>query len=101
MTRPNVHALGAPVALNAVDDVERREFDLHLLACEDCNLEAREFNAVAVRLADGTAMEPPADRRDRVLARVDATPQALRAARPRRRRSLKHALRWLLGGDVD
>lgn len=36
MTDVDVHALVAPYALDALDAVERRQFELHLAACDQC-----------------------------------------------------------------
>lgn len=75
MTSPDIHALGGPYALDALDDLERTAFDRHLVECETCTFEAAEFRETVTRLADGTWAVPPPRMREQVLARAAATLQ--------------------------
>ena len=71
----DVHTLVGAYALDAVDAEERAAVERHLAACEACREEVRGLREAAVRLAEGSAVVPPADLRDRVLAEVARTPQ--------------------------
>ena len=83
MTSPDIHALGGPYVLDAVDDLERVQFDRHLAECESCTLEVAEFRETTTRLAEGAWSVPPPSMREQVLARAAATRQ-LPPADPRR-----------------
>ena len=72
----DVHTLVGAYALDAVDAQERAAVERHLAACETCREEVRGLQETAVRLAQGSAVVPPAGLRDRVLAEVARTPQA-------------------------
>jgi anti-sigma-K factor RskA len=57
----DVHTLTGAYALNALSDVERRQFERHLAECPDCAREVDELQATAARLAMAVS-EPPPDR---------------------------------------
>ncbi len=78
MNRPmpdDIHALAAAYALNAVDDVERADFEAHLQRCEACRTDVAEFRSVALGLAEDSAQSPPASLRAAVLSKVATTAQ--------------------------
>jgi hypothetical protein len=80
----NIHEQVAAYALNALDDDERHEFELHLQGCDECRAQLPAFADAAAALAlDADDAEPPAELRDRILggARQGGTVLAF----PRRR----------------
>lgn len=92
MSSPDIHALGAAYALDAVDDLERAAFDRHVAECETCAIEVAEFRETVTRLADGTWSVPPPRMRADVLARAAVTPQL--SPLDRRRGALSSVSRW-------
>lgn len=84
------HTLVGPYVLDALPTGEREEFEAHLEQCPECQAEAAELRATAARLGRATAIAPPPDLRERVLAEAARTrqvaprgPLALVAARRR------------------
>lgn len=63
-------ALLAAWALDAVDDLERRDLERRLEADPELRARADALNGTVARLAASTPAEPPAGLRDRVLAAV-------------------------------
>jgi len=63
----DVHQLTGAYATDALDDLERARFEKHLADCEDCRAEVAELREAAVRLAEITAVTPPASLRSSVL----------------------------------
>ena len=55
----DLHALVAPYALDAVDDLDRRRFEAHLLECETCTAQIGGFAAAAAALAAAKSAPPP------------------------------------------
>ena len=47
----DIHALSGAYAVDAVDDIERAEFERHLATCADCREEVASFRATAVQLS--------------------------------------------------
>jgi anti-sigma-K factor RskA len=76
----DAHTLTGAYALDAVDDVERRRFEEHLLGCPGCAQEVHELRATAVRLGLAVTEQPPARLHDRVLTEISG----VRQDRPRR-----------------
>lgn len=72
---PDVHTLTGAYALDAVDDVERRRFERHMLDCPDCGHEVDELRATAAVLGQAVAEQPPEPLRQRVLAEIARTRQ--------------------------
>lgn len=70
-----VHTLIGAYVLDAVDDTERALVEQHLTECPECEQEVRELRVTTARLADLTAVEPPARMRAAVLATVHRTRQ--------------------------
>jgi hypothetical protein len=87
----DIHALSGAYAVDALDDLERAQFERHLRDCEICNREVESLRDASALLAETTAVAPPAALRDRVLAEI-ATVRPLppvvaaETGRPRRRR---------------
>jgi anti-sigma-K factor RskA len=73
------HDLLAAYALDALDELERRRFELHLDECEQCRHELAELLTATTFLADLSAEPAPAQLRQKVLAQV-AAPKNRRSA---------------------
>lgn len=96
---PDIHTLTGAYSVDALDEVERRRFEAHLIDCTDCAQEVRELRATAARLAMAVAERPPDAVRQRVLAQIGRTRQEPPAGdRPRRRAgpSRGPGNRWLV-----
>ena len=68
--------LGGRVRVDAVDDLERVAFDVHLAECEACATEVAEYRETATRLAEDSWSVPPPRMREPGPRRAAATPQA-------------------------
>jgi anti-sigma-K factor RskA len=62
-------------ALDALPDEDRAEFERHLARCPSCAEEVRGMREAASRLAMATAVTPPPQLREQVLAAVPRTRQ--------------------------
>ena len=90
----DIHALSGAYAVDALDDIERAQFERHLAECAELPRRGRSRSArPPALLAETTAIAPPAALRDRVLADIADGPPAAAGrrrppsrARPRRRR---------------
>jgi hypothetical protein len=71
----DLHALVAPYALDAVDDLDRRRFDAHLPECEMCTAQVAGFAATAAVLAGSEAKAPPTHLRSQILSTIAVVPQ--------------------------
>jgi anti-sigma factor RsiW len=71
----DIHTLSGAYALNAVNDLERAEFDRHLAECDTCAQEVAELIAATASMADSTWSVAPPGLRERVLSEIDQTPQ--------------------------
>lgn len=90
---PELHLLTGAYALDALDDVERADFERHLRTCDSCPGEVIELREAAGALADRVAAPAPERLRERVLAEVGRTRQVSpHERRPRRRPSLRRLL---------
>lgn len=104
MTDPHSEVLG-PLALGALDPVERRRAERHVASCTACAAELAALQAVVRRLdAAGPDVAPPLDApppgpalADAVLARVAAGRQADDLARRRAARRATRRQSWLAG----
>jgi anti-sigma-K factor RskA len=80
----DIHALSGAYALDAVDDVERAEFERHLGTCADCQAEVEGFRATAVQLSSILDVTPPERLREQVLRDLSTVrplpPEVSRAA---------------------
>lgn len=68
----SVHALSGAYALDALDDLERRDFERHLAVCDDCQAEVAGLREAASLLGVELETSPPAAMRARVLADIAA-----------------------------
>jgi len=66
----DIHALSGAYAVDALDDLERAQFERHLRDCESCTREVASLREASALLAETTAVAPSADLRDRVLAEI-------------------------------
>jgi anti-sigma-K factor RskA len=73
--RPDPHTLAGAYALDALSEADRLTFEQHMTACESCRQEARSLREAAGRLAEATAVAPPARLRGQVLAEAARTRQ--------------------------
>jgi anti-sigma factor RsiW len=84
----DIHALSGAYVLDALNDLERAEFERHLVTCTSCQTEVRSLRDTAAHLADIATTPPPADLRAQVLA-------GARAVRPLPPRTVGvHRRRW-------
>jgi anti-sigma factor RsiW len=65
-----IHALSGAYAVDALDDIERAQFERHLAECAECRAEVASLRATAALLAETTATAPPEGMRERVLADI-------------------------------
>jgi len=94
----DIHALSGAYAVDALDDIERAQFERHLAECPACSAEVQSLRETAALLAETTATAPSAALRDRVLVGIstvrplppavpdDTETRTVTAAEPRRRR---------------
>lgn len=73
-----MHDLAAAYALDALDDVERVRFETHLAGCKACRRDVAGFGDALAELAARSPAPLPPGMRDRVMARVEETPQESR-----------------------
>lgn len=66
----DIHALSGAYAVDALDDIERAQFERHLADCEACRNEVDSLREAAALLPETSAIQPPAGLRDRVLADI-------------------------------
>jgi anti-sigma factor RsiW len=85
----DIHALSGAYAVDALDDIERAQFEHHLAECADCRAEVASLRSTAGLLAETTASAPPERLRERVLADISTVrplpPDVETGAAPRRR----------------
>ncbi|GAB2866501.1 anti-sigma factor [Nocardioides pacificus] len=66
----SIHFLAGAYVVDALDDVERADFEEHLAGCADCQSEVASLSEGAAVLADAVSIAPPPGLRDRVLADI-------------------------------
>jgi anti-sigma-K factor RskA len=82
-----IHALSGAYAVDALDDIERAQFERHLAECPDCRAEVDSLREAAGRLAETVPATPSDELRDRVLAGISTVrPLPPVVAVPARRR---------------
>ena len=93
----DLHSLSGPYALNALTELERRQFERHLETCESCAADIIGFTLTAARLSDVVGTEPvPGHLRDAILTQVKDTPQERPPTSiPRAASRMSDAVRWL------
>ena len=85
----DVHALSGAYAVDALDDIERAQFERHLVECAECRYEVDSLRIGASMLAELEPVAPSAALRSRILteiATVRPLPPQVVEVRPRRRR---------------
>ncbi|SMD19347.1 anti-sigma factor [Lentzea albidocapillata] len=89
-TSADLHTLTGAYAVNALSDIERASFVVHLTRCQSCAVEVTELAATAARLGVAVESPPPPQLRARVLAAAAETrqlsPHTARVPDPRRKR---------------
>jgi len=84
-----IHALSGAYAVDALDDIERAQFERHLAECAECRAEVESLRSTAGLLAETTATTPPEGLRERVLTDITTVrplpPAVGKDAAPRRR----------------
>ena len=71
----DLHHLAAAYALNALDEIERREFEAHYPTCAVCSAEVADYRETAGLLAASVATPPPADLKARLMGEIADTRQ--------------------------
>ncbi|HET9841187.1 MAG TPA: anti-sigma factor [Nocardioides sp.] len=66
----DIHALSGAYAVDALDEVERTEFEKHLAECAECRAEVQSFSETAAIVAEAEAQTPPPGLRARVMADI-------------------------------
>jgi hypothetical protein len=66
----DIHALSGAYAVDALDDIERAQFERHLAECPACTSEVASLREASALLAETTTTTPSAELRDRVLAGI-------------------------------
>ncbi|HEY9565632.1 MAG TPA: anti-sigma factor [Nocardioides sp.] len=87
----DIHALVGAYAVDALDDIERQQFERHLATCADCRDEVASLRDASSMLSGITLSPPPPSLRDRVMADISTVrplpPEVpVRKEAPRRRR---------------
>ncbi len=65
-----IHALSGAYAIDALDDIERAQFERHLADCAECRAEVDSLREAAALLPETTSAVPSAALRERVLAGI-------------------------------
>ena len=66
----DIHALSGAYAVDALDDIERAQFERHLAECPACTSEVASLREASALLAETTIATPSAELRDRVLSGI-------------------------------
>src|SRR3546814_17705555 len=66
----DIHALVGAYAVDALDDIERQQFERHLATCADCRDEVASLRDASSMLSGITLSPPPPSLRDRVMADI-------------------------------
>jgi anti-sigma-K factor RskA len=66
----DIHALSGAYAVDALDDIERDQFEQHLTECPECRAEVSSFRETTALLAETEAVPAPTSLRNRVLAEI-------------------------------
>ena len=69
----DIHALSGAYAVDALDDIERAQFEQHLAVCPECRAEVRSFCETAALIAETESQTPPPSLRDSVLSGIAST----------------------------
>lgn len=85
----DIHALSGAYAVDALDDIERAQFERHLAECATCRSEVDSLREASAVLAEAAFVAPPPALRDRVLAGIETVrplPPVVSPAAERRKR---------------
>lgn len=85
----DVHALSGAYAVDALDDIERAQFERHLADCAECRAEVDSLRQGASMLTELAPVAPSPELRSRILAEVATVrplPPQVAEVRPLRRR---------------
>ena len=66
----DIHALVGAYAVDALDDLERAQFERHLAECPACQAEVAGLQEAAAVMGSAASTPPPASLRDSVLAGI-------------------------------
>ena len=91
----DTHDAAAAYALDALDELERARFEVHLMRCESCQQDVADFRRTASVLGRAAAEEPPPEMRDRVLASIGSVRQGSPNGAPRS--SVRRRRSWISG----
>jgi len=72
MSNDDIHSLSGAYAVDAVDDVERAQFEAHLASCSECRAEVASLRAAASELTSATVTAPPPSLRTSVLRGISS-----------------------------
>ena len=72
MNTDEIHGLSGAYAVDAVDDVERAQFEAHVAGCDECRAEVASLRAAAGELALLTVTAPPSSLRASVLRDISS-----------------------------
>ena len=72
MSNDDIHSLSGAYAVDAVDDVERAQFEAHLASCSECRAEVASLRAAASELTSTTLTAPPPSLRTSVLRGISS-----------------------------
>jgi anti-sigma factor RsiW len=87
MTNDDLHDLTAAYALDALDEEERRAYEVHLGECAQCRAELASMSVTVGALAYATeGPVPSTELRDRIVEAARAEPPKVVPLRPRRTR---------------
>lgn len=67
-----IHALSGAYAVDALDDIERAQFERHLAECAECRAEVDSLREAAAVLPEAHAVAPAPAVRDHVLSQIRA-----------------------------
>jgi anti-sigma-K factor RskA len=70
MNDEDIHSISGAYVVDAVDDVERAQFDEHLQSCPPCKREVKGLQRAVVELSQVTPVSPPASLRASVLLAI-------------------------------
>ena len=91
----DIHALSGAYAIDALDDIERAQFERHLAECAECRAEVESLREAGGMLAEAVSATPPPGLRDRVLADI-ATVRPLPPVAPSPHRSPRSGVDFAL-----
>lgn len=80
--RREPHTLAGAYAMDAISAPDRARFERHLARCQECEQEIASLREATARLATATAVTPPPDLKQRVMAAAAMTRQQPPAAVP-------------------